>query len=354
MYNREKFHESNILMEMMALVLEDKIKHLIEEKKDPKCAGSEIGKGLQHTIKIDRRYDYGDAPFVLSELKHQNIDLYAEYSGALLYNHLSPDDHEPIVSEDGEGQRKPPKPNDEKEKYKPEWINYMMSWPQNPDFHKMKLLPSFGFDSGIELVMLKSTAERLGMLKDGRVTYDMVARNANKLAVLGDRDLFNRWDALGGLRKQFKEKNPNFEHLKQIPVFHEDLYSELNKYDCQGKIQDDNCKSPIEGAVAIGFKTDPVPEGNDQREYVKVVGDKVYELPEHWASPMVHMFLNVAFPDLQINTTLESLKTSITNPEMISMIKEAKKYEKLPQSELKKKIEEIARRHLIGKKLIKP
>ena len=304
----KEFHESNILMQMMVLVLEDKIKAL----ENPKCAGSHFKENVKHIIRIQPLYDHGDAPTVLAELKNQNIDIYAEYSGALLYSHLNEIPVSPPLNLD-----------EEKEKHEPSKINEFMSSPKHPDFNKMKLLSRFGFDSGIELVILKSTAEQLGMLNDGdtTVTYKKIADNGYRLAFLGDRDLFKRRDALGGLKAKFPKLDPK----KEVSLFHEEIYSELDKSDCKEHQNSEYCQDGLQGAVAIGFKTDPL---SQHPKYVKVVANEGYELPKHWASPMVHKFLDHAFPDLKPIETLKKFEGTIFNEEMLKLVKEAQKLEK--------------------------
>lgn len=312
----KEFHESNILMQMMVLVLEDRIKQLGTSH----CAGSQLGKGLEHRIKIQPLYDHGDGPTVISEMKNQNIDIYAEYSGALLYSHLN---EIPVP---------PPPQSDEESKHEPKKINEFMSSPKHPAFHKMKLLPRFGFDSGIELVMLRSTAEQLQMLHDGNATvaYEEIAVKGGQLAFLGDRDLFKRRDALGGLKAKFPQLNPK----KEVSLYHEEIYEALDKSDCQVDPQSEYCENGLRGAVAIGFKTDP--QANDPTKYVKIVASGGYELPKHWASPMVHKFLDHAFPELEPTKTLERLKDTISNDEMLGLVKKAQELEKESQNNEKK------------------
>ncbi|MBK9949758.1 MAG: hypothetical protein IPP12_21710 [Nitrospira sp.] len=325
----KEFHESNILMEMMALVLEDKLR-----LSETKCAGSAHQEGLKHKITITRMYDRGDAPTVLSELKTQTIDIYPEYSGALLYSHLN------------EISVPPPSTLQEEIQHEPKTINELMSSANHPDFHKMKLLPNFGFDSGIQLVMLRSTAKQLRLLEDGKVTYEEIVNNQRKLAFIGDRDLFKRRDALGGLKSIFSEFDP-----KEVSSFHNDIYSELRKDgDCTNSPNGDYCRGSLKGAVAIGFKTDPL----DQSEFIKIVAsDGGYELPKHWASPMVHKFLDQAFPTLQPIKTLSEIQWKISNEDMQGLVEKAQGITAEPKSKaFHGFIKEIARKYLLDKCLI--
>jgi glycine betaine/choline ABC-type transport system substrate-binding protein len=279
-------------------------------------------------------YDRGDAPTVLSELKNQTIDIYAEYSGALLYSHLN---EIPVP---------PPPTLQEESQHEPEKINNLMSSVNHPDFHKVKLLPTFGFDSGIQLVMLRSTAERLQMLEDGKVTYEEIVNRSNQLAFMGDRDLLKRRDALGGLKAYFSEFNPG----KEVSSFHNDIYSELStESDCTRIPGGDYCQSGLKGAVAIGFKTDPL----DERVFVKIVSSGGYEFPKHWASPIVHKFLDQAFPTLQPIKTLAEIQWKISDEKMQSLVEKAQKITADPKSKaFQDSIKELASEYLLGKCLI--
>lgn len=287
------FIESNILMEMMAQVIEQKI----------------VEKKIGEEIKVVRKSNLGNGPFVLSQLQKEEIDIYAEYSGALLYSYLGKDAQEA-----------------EETKHLPRNINLIMSSYEHPDFRKMKLLPTFGFDSSFELIMLKSTAEKLGILEkvDQDNSYVLLSNLIEipiPLEVFGDRDLFHRRDALGGLKTWLVDsgKISVLDNVIESPLIHDYIYPRLDGTDCSVNKNEQYCQNGVVSKVglAIGFKTDPIIKNS---KYVEVVSDKGFEFPKHMASPMVHRFLDNAFQDLKPADALGSLEGKVSNKEMLGLI----------------------------------
>src|SRR5262249_54932994 len=115
--------ESNIHAAMMALVIE-------AERPD---------------IKVLRQYNMGHASRLHSALRDHTIDIYPEYDGSLLYEYLN----RPLGGE--------------LEDLDPDAVNRELQ--KTTQTLNMRYFPHFGFDNPYVFVMLRSTAEALGILK---------------------------------------------------------------------------------------------------------------------------------------------------------------------------------------------
>lgn len=299
------YPESNIHLAMMALVIED---HLPD-------------------VKIERKYTHGDGAHVYNELKTEKIDIYAEYSGSLLFAYLGID---PIEFSNRWGNNKAAI---EKQHHIEELNKRIVGAGL-----KMVFYPQFGFDSPFQLVMLKSKAEQLHLMHNGRVNLSELSRFSKQCDIGGETGFFYRNDGYPGLKQFYKKEGLEFGNIHYYK--HVESYQALEDWDRQHQSQ---C------LVVVGYATDP--ELFDKRladRYVQIDDDKGF-FPIHYPGALAHSFLEKEFPE--INKALAKLDGIITTKEMADLNRAGNLiWKNKSECERNNAIEELARDFLINKK----
>lgn len=325
------FIESDLLAQIIGTILK---RIIIQKSGQPSgtdyCMKEEeavTDKKNVHEIQVDIKLHHGNGPHLLSELKNENVDIYAEYSGALRYSYLDLDT--PKLDD----------PTEEKEHH-PDSINKLLKDAKYPSFNRMKLLPPLGLDSKFVLFMRLDTARALGfkMVNSAsgkqEVQYSEILANAGKLAIFADTDLFSRKDAWGGLVTS--KDAEALEKITRVPMYHDSIYQRLQEA-CKNENGKHACLAEggqnVDGVIAIGFNTDPELLTD---EYVKI--DRKF--PSHFASPIVHRFLDIGFPEIKPIEALENRlrvftgeKKFCSTEEMAELIRRVR--EKCPPSSCK-------------------
>jgi glycine betaine/choline ABC-type transport system substrate-binding protein len=271
--------ESNIHMAMMALVIEE-----------------EFNKHEEIKVKVTRKYEAGNGMRLQSELKNENIDMYAEYSGSLLFAYLGVDP----VNLSNEFK------NDRSKIESFHTLHHLNKELRNADFN-MEFYPQFGFNSPFKLVMLKHQADEMGLLKNGRVKMSEFAVKSSVFELGGGTGYFYRSDGFQGLNRFYKNYNMNFSNTRYIK--HIRVYEELLK-----------SKSSATPLTIIGYATDH--ELTEDSRFVVIEDDKGFNLI-HRPGPLAHRFLGVKFPE--IRAALSKLEGIVNETEMISLLKEGNK-----------------------------
>lgn len=117
----KKFMESNVLLEMMALVIENDHKG----------------------VHVERKFYFGETEHTFQALLARKIDVYAEYTGTILAKHLDLEPGE-FIKSTAHGR---------------EQINELLA--RDNVANKLEMLDKFGFNNTFVLVMLKERVEEL-------------------------------------------------------------------------------------------------------------------------------------------------------------------------------------------------
>ena len=191
----KNFLESNILLEMMALVIEADTELIVE-----------------------RRYNSSHND-IWQMVEKGEIDIFAEYSGTILAHILG----------------LPARQVRKGAFHKTDKINRLMS---NRKITKsFEYLDRFGFSNSYVLVMLRSKAAELKILnKTGTATISDLAKISKKLRLKAHPDFFKRSDGLPGLRKEYGLE------VVQDYIIHHKKYNSLDKNETD---------------VITGYETDP-------------------------------------------------------------------------------------------------
>jgi glycine betaine/choline ABC-type transport system substrate-binding protein len=299
------YMESNIHAAMMALVIEANVPEL----------------------KVTRRYSFGHASRLHSALKDRVIDIYPEYDGSLLYEYLGKELTAELNKADTDAVNRELEKTD-----------------QTQD---MRYFPHFGFDNPYVLVMLRSQAQRLGLVKDdGTVMMTDVANQLRgRLVILGDQEFSFRKEWIA-LKKSYDLQYKDYQFAR-----HSEIYDRLRQgagSSCA------NSESPnlsgISEIVGVGFGTDL--EVNRNTEEFVVITDDKRSLPTYHPAPLVNQLLLRKFP--AIERALESLAGIMMRRDMSELLESASLADVRSNtpSDKEKALELVVRRFLVGKGIL--
>ncbi|MDJ0806819.1 MAG: glycine betaine ABC transporter substrate-binding protein [Gammaproteobacteria bacterium] len=259
----KKFLESSLLVEMMAKVIEFDHPQVI----------------------VKRRHYDGESVDMFVALQYGKIDMYPEYSGTLLAQHLglesdkyrTPKNHERDALND--------------------WLK------RHGYSNRLTWLSSFGIDNPFVLVMLRERADALGLIgADGEASIAGLAKQSRALRFAGTFSFSDRSDGADFLRKynlQFKGKPAIIDHEQKYEAL-------LNK----------------EMDVTDGYASDPQLVLRKNQDFIAlkdVLPDGQPFFPPYLAAPLVRN--KVLSP--QIAQSLNRLQDQIENDDMASLIAEA-------------------------------
>jgi glycine betaine/choline ABC-type transport system substrate-binding protein len=292
------YPESNLHAAMITLVLRD--------LRDPR-------------LDVTFNYDTGTANSLFSSLVNQDIDIYPEYDGSLLYEYL----HRPLEGRlqdrlQGIGPRSP--------EYDDVIDNELRTTTLS-----VRYLSNFGFNNPYVLVMSRADANRLGLIDGGKVTISGLRARETDLDLATDQTFT--------YRSEWSYVTKKYDGLTFNDVLlarHADVYKRIRESRPDNK-----------GVVAVGFGTDS--ELNPIADDLIVVEDDRKAFPSYYAGSLVNKLLLRKFPT--IREALSRLKGILSSQDMADLLKKHDQVTSNLKSAADKKqaVENIAREFLQSK-----
>jgi glycine betaine/choline ABC-type transport system substrate-binding protein len=275
-------------------------------------------------LQVSVRYGMGHASRLFSSLIDRRVDIYPEYDGSLVYEYL----RRPLPGERSSSEMR----SSGNVAGNEELVNAEMA--KELQTLNLKYFSHFGFHNPYVLVMLRSTAQRLGILEaSGRVTISRLAGVAREnLVLFSDQDFFgrNEWSAL--------QERYNLGFIKTDFAQHDTIYDRLRA-----------SRSERPGLVIVGFGSDAELNSGDP-ELIKI-DDDLGVFPFYYPAPLLDKRLLRKFPGIE--AAMFKLRGIMDIKEMADLLQAHKakmqKAANLSREERAKILEELAAEFLIKK-----
>ena len=241
---------------------------------------------MMPNLQVEVRYREGNANRVFAAFRNNEIDIFPEYDGSLLFEHLGMS------------------LSNSQKKFSTVAINGKLR--ASPKTMNMVYFPHFGFHNPYILVMLRSKARELGLLEgDGIVTISELAKVSEKLIIEAEQGFFFRKDGFPGLENTYSIK---FKNRKN--TLHSHVYENLRKS------RDDET-----GVVIVGYGTDNELNIGDT-DLVEIQDDK-NSFPLYRPAPLANKFLMRKYDDLAV--VFDRFKGKLSRKAMSKLLGDTKK-----------------------------
>ena len=279
----KQFLESNVLLEMMALVIENKLDNVI----------------------VERKYYYDETTHVYDALKAGKIDLYPEYTGTILASHLQTD---PNIYLD-------------KDNHTRSEINRLLA--KHKSARDLEILDRFGFNNSFVLAMTK---QRAAELVPQHLWLNSKEMNISALAeaIRNQPAGSNEEIVFGTLWGFHSRKGDGYAYLKMdYNLKFKSVSVTIDKHENKlGRL--------LEGAIDVTdfYSTDPYLEN----ERIVALKDNKGFFPEYHAVPFIRKHIKYSRPEIVL--VLERLRNICTDEDMKRLLAEIHQ-QKVKASDLK-------------------